>query len=117
VGEWVNLTDVHSAGGTRLTQYYTVELCLHVCRDVLDNCAGVDIDARQHDEIRCWVHTSVTDFDETYRSDGITQYRLVTSCAQPGTANVSLGTATYAKAQGLVGNQGEPDSRNVPRFS
>jgi len=86
VGEWWNVTDCHSAGGTRLNQFYTVPLCLQACRDLLDNCVGVDIDSRLHDEIRCWIHTNVSDFDETYHAVGLTQYRLMRSCAQPGKA-------------------------------
>ena len=84
VWEWYNVTGIHSAGGTRLNQFYTVYLCLQACRDLLDNCVGVDIDSRLHDEVRCWVHTDVADFDVTYRAVGLTQYRLVTSCAYPG---------------------------------
>ena len=74
----------HSVGGTRLNQFYTVSLCLQACRDLIDNCVGVDIDSRLHDEIRCWVHTNVSDFHETYRAAGLTQYRLKTDCVQPG---------------------------------
>ena len=89
-GDWLNLTDVHSAGGTRLSQFYTVELCLHACRDLLDNCVGVDIDSRPHDEIRCWIHSNFEDFAETYRAVGLTQYRLVMPCVQPSNIHTSL---------------------------
>jgi len=78
------VTGVHSAGGARLNQFYTLPLCLRACRDLLDNCVGVDIDGRLHDEIRCWVHTRVDDFDETFHAAGLTQYRLRTTCTQPG---------------------------------
>ena len=83
-GEWLNVTGVHSAGGSLLSQFYTLPLCLTACRDLLDNCVGVDVDSRLHDEIRCWVHNNATDFDETYHSTGLAQYRLRTLCAQPG---------------------------------
>ena len=111
------MTDLHSAGGTRLNQFYTVHLCLQACRDLLDNCVGVDIDSRLHDEIRCWVHTNISDFDETYHSVGLTQYRLVRSCAQPGNTlrssdvNKDLGLKAKAKAKDLGPKAKAKDSR------
>jgi len=103
VGEWLNVSDIHSAGGTRLNQFYTVPLCLHVCRDLLDNCVAVDIDSRLHDEIRCWVHTNASDLDETYRAVGLTQYRLVKPCAQPGNIVLSpIHTADETKLSSFV---------------
>ena len=101
-GDWWNVSNVHSAGGTRLNQYYTEHSCLHVCLDMLDNCVGVDIDARLQDEIRCWIHTDVRDFDETYSAVGITQYRLRIDCAQPciySNAGLLVTRCTYGRRQ------------------
>ena len=103
VGEWWNLTKVHSAGGTRLNQFYTLPLCLSACRDLLDNCVGVDVDASLHDEIRCWIHTDVTDFDDVYHADGLTQYRMVTSCTQPGDRQAEvLALETCSRSRGQL---------------